>query len=177
MAKDARIALRINIESTRQNFHRLLNTIPEEALSQPSKNPGWTNGELLMQMCMAPRIMMAKMKNVVDQSWIYPPILKWLPKPLFKTWNERYVRYRAHGSTALSLSIEFDNTCLFGLKLLEEMWDQDFETPLFISDEDILVSGKITRKEAFDVLMCYFDTYRKQLDFNEKKETEAGLPD
>jgi hypothetical protein len=169
MATDARIALRSNIESTRQSFHRLLNTIPEQALTQPGKNPALTNGELLMQICIAPRIMMSNLKNVVDQSWIYPPLLKSSPKPLKKKLNELYVRHRAHRTTSLSLSIEFDKTCLFALKLLEEMWEEDFETRLFISEEDVAWPGKISRKEAFDYLMYYFETHSKQLDFTEKK--------
>jgi hypothetical protein len=72
---------------------------------------------------------------------------------------------RARISTPLSFSIEFDQTCWFALKMLEEMWDQDFEKPLVISGGELLLSGKTTVKEVFDYLRCYFDAYSKQLDF------------
>jgi hypothetical protein len=166
MTKDARIVLRTNIELTRQNFHQMLNMIPEKALTQPSKNPAWTNGELLMQMCIAPRRILSNMKNVVDHSWIYPPVIKLFPMPLRDKLNERYDRYKASTSTPLSLGIEFDKTCLFTLKLLEEMWDQDFETPL-LTTEDALLSGNVTRREMFGYLPYCFNTYSQQLEIRE----------
>jgi hypothetical protein len=33
---------------------------------------------------------------------------------------------------------------MFALILLEEMWDEDFEMPLFLSNEDVLGSGILT---------------------------------
>ena len=171
MAQDARIALRTNIERTRQQFHRLLNMMPEAALTQPSKNPAWTNGELLTHMCMAPRRMLSRMKNVVDQSWVYPPLLKLSPRTI----REIHIRYKARTSTILSLGIEFDKTCLFALKLLEEMWDQDFESSLFVDSGDALLSGKVTRQDIFDYLSCYFETHSKQLDFYEKRQSPSAF--
>lgn len=176
MTKDARIARRANIELTRQKFHWLIRTIPEAALTQLSKDPAWTNGELLMQMCMAPRVMMSNLSHAVDGSWIYPPVLRWLPGPLRRKLNEIYIRSTARTATHLSFIIEFDKTCLFALKLLEERWEQDLETPTVISNGDTLLSGKVTVKEVFDYLPSYFDIHSKQLNFVRRKESENGLP-
>ena len=176
MTKDARIARRANIELTRQNFHWLIRSMSEAALAQPSKDPAWTNGELLMQMCMAPRVMMSNLSHAVDGSWIYPPVLKLFPKALRSKLNKTYIRSTARTATHLSFIIEFDKTCLFALKLLEEMWEQDLETPLIISNGDGLLSGKVTVKDVFDYLPSYYDIHSQQLNFVRRKELENGLP-
>ena len=176
MTKDARIAQRANIELTRQKFHWLIRTIPETALAQPSKDPAWTNGEMLMQICMAPRAMMSNLSHAMDGSWIYPPVLNLIPKALRSKLNKTYIRSTARTATHLSFIIEFDKTCLFALKLLEEMWEQDLETPMVISNGDALLSGKVTVKDVFEYLPSYYEIHSKQLNFVRRKESENGLP-
>jgi hypothetical protein len=81
----------------------------------------------------------------------------------------------AKTATRLSFVIEFDQTCLFALQLLEELWDQDLEAPLVISDGDALLSGTVRMREVFDYIPAYFETRSKELKFVRKKESAAGF--
>ena len=39
--------LRADLELARQDFHKLVDSVPDQAWTQPSHNPGWTNGQIL----------------------------------------------------------------------------------------------------------------------------------
>jgi hypothetical protein len=54
--------LRQEIEATKIESHKLLNSVPVEAYDLPSDNPAWTIGEVLYHMSIAPR-MLAKMSK------------------------------------------------------------------------------------------------------------------
>src|SRR5512140_1990815 len=43
-------AICAELESTRQTFHALLDSLSENDLRKKSRNPGWTNGEILAHM-------------------------------------------------------------------------------------------------------------------------------
>lgn len=45
-----RETIRAELETTRETFHTLLNSLTEENLRRRSHNPGWTNGEILAHM-------------------------------------------------------------------------------------------------------------------------------
>lgn len=44
---DMRRKLRDDLESARQEFHQMIDLVPNEAWTAPSNNAGWTNGQLL----------------------------------------------------------------------------------------------------------------------------------
>ncbi|HEX5808812.1 MAG TPA: DinB family protein [Anaerolineales bacterium] len=45
-----REAIRLQLDTARADFHRLLATLSEQDLQKQSLNPGWTNGEILAHM-------------------------------------------------------------------------------------------------------------------------------
>ena len=42
------------LENTRQNFHHLLDAVPEAAYVHPSDNPAWTVGDVLYHITLGP---------------------------------------------------------------------------------------------------------------------------
>jgi hypothetical protein len=47
---DRRVALRADLVATYASFHALLDALTDADLRRPSRNPGWTNGEVLWHM-------------------------------------------------------------------------------------------------------------------------------
>lgn len=47
---DTRAALRADLAAVHAAFHALLDALSDADLRQPSRNPGWTNGEVLFHM-------------------------------------------------------------------------------------------------------------------------------
>jgi hypothetical protein len=50
---DVRERIRAELEETRSQFHRLLDSLTEADWHAPSRNPAWTNGQLLFHMTFA----------------------------------------------------------------------------------------------------------------------------
>jgi DinB superfamily len=50
---DLRDSIRAELEETRSQFHLLLESLTETAWRAPSRNPAWTNGQLLFHMTFA----------------------------------------------------------------------------------------------------------------------------
>jgi hypothetical protein len=46
-SEETRLHLRAELEAARQEFHAMAAAVSEEAWSEPSNNPGWTNGQVL----------------------------------------------------------------------------------------------------------------------------------
>ncbi len=47
---DRRVALRADLVAAHASFHALLDALTDADLRRPSRNPGWTNGEVLWHM-------------------------------------------------------------------------------------------------------------------------------
>jgi hypothetical protein len=48
--QETKATIRTKLESTRATFHTLLDSLSENDLRKKSRNPGWTNGEILAHM-------------------------------------------------------------------------------------------------------------------------------
>jgi hypothetical protein len=48
--QETKATIRTELESTRATFHTLLDSLSENDLRKKSRNPGWTNGEILAHM-------------------------------------------------------------------------------------------------------------------------------
>jgi hypothetical protein len=44
---DTKVAIRAELDAARSTFHGLLDTLSASDLDRPSRNPGWTNGEVV----------------------------------------------------------------------------------------------------------------------------------
>lgn len=87
MNTDIRSTLRTEIELTRQRFHRLLVTIPDAALTLPSKDPDWTNGELLYRMSIASLIIRSTLKMTAADNSKRLPLHQVVTGPLVQRTN------------------------------------------------------------------------------------------
>lgn len=81
--------LEAEIEETRQHFHELLASIPDEAFERPSNNPAWCIGELLYHMSVAPRFMVADVQVILKRPFLLTLLPKLFPERLFHWLNAR----------------------------------------------------------------------------------------
>jgi len=68
---NTRERLQQEIESTRTAFHRLLDSLPEEALSLPSDNPAWNIRQVLYHIAIIPRYRIVEVVMIRRQIWQY----------------------------------------------------------------------------------------------------------
>ena len=101
---DTRERLLQEIESTRAAFHRLLDSLPEEALSLPSDNPAWNIRQVLYHITVIPRYMIVEVVMIRRQVWLYQLLPRLIPKGLFDWLNARVTRPGASGKSRQQLA-------------------------------------------------------------------------
>lgn len=162
MSNAVRMALRSEIELTREKFHRFLVKIPEEALRLPSKDPAWTNGELLYLMSTSPRIIKSFLKKYANETRLNY-VSKAITGPLIQKTNEIMIRTRGHKITRWLIAEEYDSTIALVLGLLDAVSVDDFEKMMTLPDLDPLLSGLVTIEDIFHYVKNHFYTYRSQI--------------
>lgn len=163
MSKDTRIVLRAEIESTLENFQRLLIAVPETALSLPSKDPGSTNGELLLRMSVSPLAIKACLKRNLG-NWNYLSLPRLVTGPLTQHRRELFIRSQARDLTLWFLAKEYQENCKTVLKLLDEIPEDQFEKVLVIPDGDHLLQGQVSVEQLFHYVRNYFDAHQEEIN-------------
>lgn len=119
--------LRLEIIETRCRFHQLLERIPDKLLQSPSENLAWTIGEVLYHLSLAPRFIIADVRMITGNSWMYWLIPRLIPKSLFDWINAKLTRLGARHLSREFLANEYDKAHQIALHALEIVADEDFQ--------------------------------------------------
>ena len=150
--------LRVEIESTCQDFHQLLAEIPEEMLDKPSLNPDWTIRETLYHMSLAPRNLKQDVRLIRN--------LKWVPKPPagpFNLLNSYFTRRGARDLDKTGLAAKYDEAHASALAVLETMKDEEWQYSVEYPDWDPMLSGQVTLERLFHYIRLHFDTHAEEI--------------
>ncbi len=153
-SQEIRDGLRAELESARRNFHILLDSLSEADLQTKSRNPGWTNGEILAHMTFGFIILNALLPMV--RFWGRLP--GWSSKPFasllnaftgpFNWINALGARLQGRVFTYRRIGRVYDRAYFSLVKQLEHIrdgewghgmyyptrWDSDFSVFMTISD-------------------------------------------
>lgn len=155
--------LRQEIEDTRQAFHRLLDSIPDEAFSLPSDNPAWTVGQVLYHMSIAPRMMILDVQMISGQRWIYRLLPLLVPKRLFDWLNVRLTRRGARRVSRQFLSKEYDRAHNTAVGALDALPEADLSKSLVYPNWDPLLSGEVTLEYLFGYVRRHFESHAAEI--------------
>ena len=161
MNTETLIDLRSEIEMTKERFHRMLVTIPEEALRLPSKCAKWTNGEVLYRMTLAPLIVRSILKrNFGNMS--QPRLPKLVTGPLIEWGSERRIRSAVRKLTLLALAKDYEYNCALLVEILDRFVDEDFATTVMIPEpEKLLLPPWVTVEQLLHYVKDHFNLYRR----------------
>ena len=155
--------LRQEIEQTRQEFHHLLDSVPDEAFFSSSGNPAWTIGQVLYHMSIAPRMMVLDVQSIRKQSWLFRLIPKLFSRRLFDWLNARLTRYGARNLSRQFLSDEYDRAHASILKVFDSLPDSEFACRMTYPDWDPLLTGEISLAYLFGYIKRHFDSHASQI--------------
>ncbi len=158
-----RRALRAEIEATRDDFHRLLNEIPDDALRRPSDNPAWTIGQVLYHMSLAPRFLPADVRMIAGRSRLARLVPRLIPKGLFDWLNAAYTRLAARRLTRQRLRAAYDRAHAETLRALDAATDEDFTRSARYPDWDPLLTGEVSLIDLFGYVRRHFDSHAAQI--------------
>ncbi len=155
--------LRQEIEETRAAFHRLLEEVPDEALSRPSDNPAWTVGEVLYHMSLAPRMMVSDVSMITGQRKVYKLLPKLIPQALFDWVNKVYTRSKGRNLSRAELANVYDEATRKILQVLESVQDEDFQKSAIYPGWDPLLAGEVTLAQLFHYVKAHFEVHERQI--------------
>lgn len=160
---DNRQRLREEIEATRQAYHRLLDSIPEQAYALPSANPAWNVGQVLYHMSLAPRFMVLDVQMIGGQRWVYRLVPKIISRRLFDWLNARLTRFGARRISQAFLAQEYDRAHAATLRALDALDEADLARSLPYPDWDPLLTGEVTMEYLFGYIQRHFDSHAGQI--------------
>lgn len=166
---DLREQIRTEIESTRQDFHKLLDGIAPEDLAKPSSNPAWTIGEMLYHMSLAPRNL------PLDVTLIRH--FKWVPKfPVgpFNRLNVYITRRGARNATKRSLAETYDEAHSRTLKALETVQTDEWQFGVEYPGWDPMLSGHVTLEYLFHYIKRHFESHAVDIRQSLGIDEESG---
>jgi len=115
-----RQAIRDELEETRDAFHALLASIPDEAFEQPTNNPAWNVRQMLYHIVMAIEMLPQDVKMIRKGRLISPPA--WL----FNWANIYITRWRARKHTRDSLAAAYDDALATVLEIADGIQDDEW---------------------------------------------------
>lgn len=157
MSKKQQLAT--EMEETRQRFHQLLATIPDDAFPRPSNNPAWTIGELLYHMSIAPRFMVADVKLILKRPFLLKLLPKIFPESLFHGLNARLTRYGARKLNRQFLADAYDKAHERNLKTLRSLDEADLQLSVHYPGWDPMLAGEVTLAMLFGYIKRHFDSH------------------
>jgi len=152
------------MEITRQNFHHLLDSVPEAIYHHPSDNPAWTIGEVLFHISLAPRFLTADLRMIIGQAWISKLIGVFVPKSVFDKLNEYFTRrWASRNMTREKLGRAYDKAHDNAMRALKSLREDDFGKSLEYPDYDELLSGVVSVEKLYRYITIHFDAHAEQI--------------
>jgi hypothetical protein len=81
-----------DLEAARQNFHHLLDSVPEASYVHPSTNPAWTNGDVLYHITLGPPAIRFEIWMIHRVPWMFKALNDTTSK-IFNWGNALFARH------------------------------------------------------------------------------------
>jgi len=160
--------LALELETTRQNFHHLLDSIPEALYIHPSDNPAWTIGDVLYHLTVGLPAIRFEIWMIRYAPWIFKALNDTTSK-IFNWGNalfanrpkritcQRLIKAYEAGHAGLMSSLR---------RVREEDWGKSVVYPaVFVSE----LAGIVTIERLFRYVTLHFDVHSKQIEDALKK--------
>lgn len=152
------------MESTRRDFHHLLDSVPETFYHHPSDNPAWTIGEVLYHISLAPRFLTADLRMLIGQSWTAKLIGFLVPKSVFDKLNEYFTRrWASRNMTRVKLARAYDKAHENAMRALENLTQDDFTKSLEYPNYDELLTGVVSVERLYRYITVHFNVHAEQI--------------
>jgi hypothetical protein len=161
---NTRERLQQEIDSTREEFHRLLDSLPEEALSLPSDNPAWNIRQVLYHIAIIPRYAIVEVVMIRRQVRLYQLLPRLIPKELFDWLNAHLTRLGAGRKSRQNLAEAYDRSHIAALQALDSVKVEDFDKSLYYPLWDPLLAGDVTIEYLFGYIKRHFDSHAAQIE-------------
>lgn len=151
------------LEVTRQNFHHLLDSVPEASYSQPSANPAWTIGDVLYHIALGVSLIHYEIWLTRYAGGVLQAGLKLFPSKLLNFINARLAR-QGNRNTRASLMKLHKAGHRGVLSDLERMKETDFKRSIYVPPRlEIILSENVSIERLFRHVKIHFETHEEQI--------------
>lgn len=152
------------LERTHQNFHHLLDTVPQASYLHPSDVPGWSLGDILYHIARGPFILAIEVNlmlyapRLLELGFNTPPA-KWIND--FNGWSSRFKT----PPTERFLRKRYDATHAALVRALAKVGDADFSKAIhFPAGVMTDTAQSISIETLFRYATEHFEAHRKQIE-------------
>ena len=157
------------LEATRQNFHHLLDSIPEALYVHPSDNPAWTIGDVLNHITIGLPAIRAELWMISHARGLFQFVLNDITSQLINGINAPFARRGARVTRQrLSKAYEAGHAGLMSSlrRMRDEDWEKSINYPVaFVSE----LAGEVTVERLFHYVKLHFDVHAEQVNAVLKK--------
>lgn len=156
--------LAAELEETRQHFHHLLDSVPEDLYTHPSSNPAWTIGEVLFHIALGVRLIHYEIWLTRYAGRMLQVGLNLFPSKLLNRINARLARQGSQHTRANLLKI-YEAGHGGVLSDLERMQEADFGRSVNIPPRlEIILSGAVSIERLFRHVRIHLDAHSAQIN-------------
>lgn len=153
-----REVLKDELESTRRQFHQLLERIPARLYLKPTSNPAWNVAEVLYHMSIAPRYISSDVVFIRRFSWIPKP-----PGQLFHMLNNWMTKRGAKHATHQYLADQYDKAHDRMMKTFFTIRDDEWTKGAEYPGWDPMLDGFVTLERLFHYPTQHFQVHAEEL--------------
>ena len=151
------------MEITRQNFHHLLDSVPEAFYNHPSSNPAWTIGDVLNHITLGPSALRFEIWMIRHARWLFQIVMNDVIANIFNRINKIFARHSKRITHQnLKKAYEAGHACL--TSNLKRMSENDLQESInyprsFVEE----LAGKVSVERLFRYVNDHFDLHAEQL--------------
>jgi hypothetical protein len=151
------------LESTRREYLRLVESVPEESYRCPSANPAWTIGDVLYHITLGPPAIRAEIWMVRHAGWLFSALLNNWTSRVFNWGNALFARHpKRMTREILFRSYERGHAAL--LTSLRTMQEADFGKSIHYPGSFVAeLAGEVTVERLFRYIRLHFEIHASQI--------------
>jgi len=151
------------MESTRQNFHHLLDSVPESFYHNPSLNPAWTISDVLYHITLGPTALRFEIWMICHARELFQFGLNGFTAKVFNRINALFAR-RTKRITRQTLTKAYEAGHAGMMSSLKRMSDDDFQKSVIYPEAFVAeLAGKVTVERLFRYVKEHYDLHEIQI--------------
>ena len=151
------------LETTRQDFHHLLDSVPEASYHHPSLNPAWTIGDVLYHITLGPPALRFEIWMIRHAHGLFQLAMNDLTSNIFNRVNAVFAR-RPKRITRQSLLKAYEAGHAGMMSSLKRTREDEFQKSIrypksFVAE----LAGEVTVESLFRYVRGHFEIHAEQI--------------
>ena len=152
------------MEITRQDFHHLLDSVPEAFYSHPSDNPAWTIGDVLYHITLGPSALRFEIWMIRHANQLFQFAMNDLISYIFNRINALFAR-QPKRITRQTLSRAYEAGHAGLMSSLMRMSEDDLQKSINYPKSFVVeLAGEVSVERIFRYVNEHFDVHAEQIN-------------